>query len=340
MQLTPQKTQVTDFLLCGLRFSVMVRILTKGDAIMTIIKADNLTKRYGEFTAVDSISFEVKKGELLGFLGVNGAGKSTTINMLSTLLVPDGGTAEVCGHVLGKDDDAIRRSIGIVYQQNCLDNILTVRENLMCRGILHGAAKKEAVTRLDELSEMLSLGEILKKQYATLSGGQKRRCEIAAALMHTPELLFLDEPTTGLDPATRKEVWSAVESLRRDSGMSVFLTTHYMEEAATANRIIILDKGQIRAEGTPFELKERYATDTVRLYLEGEKCREAEAKLAARGVIVQHEDYGLRFAVKNTADALEPLYSVRDMVSGFEVIQGSMDDVFLNACGKALHEEE
>ncbi len=307
---------------------------------MTIIKAENLTKRYGEFTAVDSIGFEVKRGELLGFLGVNGAGKSTTINMLSTLLQPDGGNAEVCGHVLGRDNDAIRRSIGIVYQQNCLDNILTVRENLMCRGILHGASKKEAVLRLNELSEMLSLGDILKKPYATLSGGQKRRCEIAAALMHTPELLFLDEPTTGLDPATRKEVWGAVENLRRDSGMSVFLTTHYMEEAATANRIIILDKGQIRAEGTPFELKERYATDTVRLYSEGDKCTEAEAKLMAQGIHAQREEYGLRFAVKNTRSAMEPLYSVRDLLSGFEVIQGSMDDVFLNACGKALHEEE
>ncbi len=305
-----------------------------------IIEAKDLTKKYGDFTAVNHISFQVERGELLGFLGVNGAGKSTTINMLSTLLEPDGGSAEVCGYKLGKDDEAIRRSIGIVYQQNCLDGILTVQENLMCRGILHGASRKAAEGRLTELCEMLSLEDIWKKRYSTLSGGQKRRCEIAAALMHAPELLFLDEPTTGLDPATRKEVWSAVENLRRNTGMSVFLTTHYMEEAASANRILILDKGELRAMGTPFALKETYATDTVRLYHSEDVRTTIVECLAGRGITVHAEEYGSRFAIKNTKDAMEPLYSVREWLIGFEVIQGSMDDVFLNACGKKLSEED
>lgn len=306
---------------------------------MTAIKLTNLTKRYGDFTAVDSISFEVNKGEVLGFLGVNGAGKTTTINMLSTLLPPDGGSAEVCGEVLGKNDDAIRRKIGIVYQQNCLDNILSVKENLLCRGILHGADSADAKHRLNELCEMLSLGDILKKKYGKLSGGQKRRCEIAAALMHAPELLFLDEPTTGLDPATRKEVWGAVEALRKDTGMTVFLTTHYMEEAATANRVIIIEKGHICADGTPFELKEKYACDTVKLYCGAAQISKVKDLLAHAGFNAKDEEYGVSFAVKDTLNALEPVYALKDSISGFEVIQGNMDDVFLNACGKELKGE-
>lgn len=300
--------------------------------IMTAIRLNNLTKRYGDFTAVDNISFEVQQGELLGFLGVNGAGKTTTINMLSTLLRPDGGSAEVCGETLGKNDDTIRRKIGIVYQQNCLDGILTVKENLICRGILHGAGKSQAKKRLSELCEMLSMGDLLKKKYSTLSGGQKRRCEIAAALMHTPELLFLDEPTTGLDPATRKDVWSAVESLRKNTGMTVFLTTHYMEEAAAANKIIIIENGRIRANGTPFELKEQFASDTVKIYCGEEKCSSIISSLENFGVSAVKEDYGVSFTVKDTVKALDPVYALKNEITGFEVIQGTMDDVFLNAC--------
>jgi len=304
---------------------------------MSVINVNGLTKKYGDFTAVDKISFSVDKGELIGFLGVNGAGKSTTINMLSTLLRPDGGRAEVCGCTLGKDDNDIRRKIGIVYQQNCLDDILTVSENLICRGIIHGASKADAKKRLAELCGILALKDILKKRYRNLSGGQKRRCEIAAALMHTPELLFLDEPTTGLDPATRKEVWKAVESLRMNTGMTVFLTTHYMEEAAAANRIIIIEKGRIMAKGTPFELKEKYTSDLVKIYC-GENSQIIAERLGAMGVSAVSREYGLSFEVKHTREAAEPVYSVKDLIDGFEVIQGSMDDVFLNVCGREMRE--
>jgi len=304
---------------------------------MSVINVNGLTKKYGDFTAVDKISFSVDKGELIGFLGVNGAGKSTTINMLSTLLRPDGGRAEVCGCTLGKDDNDIRRKIGIVYQQNCLDDILTVSENLICRGIIHGASKADAKKRLAELCGILALKDILKKRYRNLSGGQKRRCEIAAALMHTPELLFLDEPTTGLDPATRKGVWKAVESLRLNTGMTVFLTTHYMEEAATANRIIIIEKGRIMAKGTPFDLKEKYTSDLVKIYC-GENSQIIAERLGAMGVSAVSREYGLSFEVKHTREAAEPVYSVKDLIDGFEVIQGSMDDVFLNVCGREMRE--
>ena len=292
---------------------------------MNIIEVTDLTKCYGELTAVDHISFTVEAGTMLGFLGINGAGKSTAINMLSTLLTPDEGSASICGHTLGKEDSAIRRKIGIVYQQNVLDELLTVKENLLCRGLLHGATRAEAQAQLDRLGTILKLGEIMKKRYKTLSGGQKRRCEIAAALMHTPQILFLDEPTTGLDPATRKDVWQIIEMLRKDENMTVFLTTHYMEEAAAADRIIILDHGKIIDNGTPFELKERYAKDKLRLYGEGSLPGTATA-------------FGSELTLGSTMDALPILESVKDQIQGFEVIQGTMDDVFLNAVGKSLEE--
>lgn len=286
---------------------------------MNIIKVNNLTKRYGDFTAVDRVSFEVEKGKMVGFLGINGAGKTTVINMLTTLLTPDDGGAEICGETLGKRDEQIRRKIGIVYQQNCLDDILTVQENLICRGILHGISKTKAKEQCERLREILKLGDIMKKKYRTLSGGQKRRCEIAAALMHTPELLFLDEPTTGLDPATRLDVWNMVEELQKKEKMSVFLTTHYMEEAAKADQIIILDHGRIVTSGTPFDLKEKFASDKLKLYY-----RNGEEK---------------EIPISSTMDALPIIHSVEDMIEGFEVIQGNMDDVFLNAAGKKLAEE-
>lgn len=297
---------------------------------MNIIEVNALTKTYGDLTAVDHISFTVEQGTMLGFLGINGAGKSTAINMLSTLLKPDGGTATVCGHQLGQEDDQIRRKIGIVYQQNVLDDLLSVRENLLCRGILHGASRSQAVSQLERLSWILKLEDILEKPYKTLSGGQKRRCEIAAALMHTPQVLFLDEPTTGLDPATRKDVWQIIETLRRDENMTVFLTTHYMEEAAEADQIIILDHGKIIACGTPFELKERYARDKLRLF-----CARELPDLPRGSTPTA---FGYEFPLTRTLDALPILAGAQDRLEGFEVIQGNMDDVFLNAVGTKLED--
>ena len=295
---------------------------------MKIIEVNGLTKTYGNLTAVDHISFTVEQGTMLGFLGVNGAGKSTAINMLSTLLQPDGGTATVCGHRVGQEDNEIRRKIGIVYQQNVLDDLLSVRENLLCRGILHGASRRQAAAQLDRLCRILKLEDILKKQYKTLSGGQKRRCEIAAALMHTPQVLFLDEPTTGLDPATRKDVWQIIEALRRDEHMTVFLTTHYMEEAAEADQIIILDHGKIIASGTPFGLKEHYAKDKLRLFCTRELSGLPQGSIPTA--------FGYEIPLNRTLDAYPILESLRNQLDGFEVIQGNMDDVFLNAVGTEL----
>ena len=282
---------------------------------MNSIEIKNLTKKYGEYVAVDHISFQVERGSLIGFLGVNGAGKTTVINMLTTLLKPDEGTVNICGYELGRDDTEIRKKIGVVYQQNCLDDLLSVQENLLCRGVLHGISKKEAKLQCDKLTEALKLDEILKKKYKTLSGGQKRRCEIAAALMHAPEILFLDEPTTGLDPATRIDVWNMVEQLQKEEKMTVFLTTHYMEEAAKADDIIIVDHGRIVTAGTPFELKEKYAKDKLMLY---------------------YDDRSEHIFIESTLDAAPIIQKHLKEIKGFEVIQGNMDDVFVNVVGKEL----
>lgn len=303
---------------------------------MNIIKSENLKKYFGNVKAVDDVSFSVEKGELFGFLGVNGAGKSTVINMLATLLEPTDGNVTVCGHALGKENELIRRKIGIVWQQNCLDDILTVEENLLCRGSLYEKDARKNRASLDRVTQLLKLDDVLKRRYGKLSGGQKRRCEIAAALMHTPEILFLDEPTTGLDPATRKSVWETVGKLRSDYGMTVFLTTHYMEEAAQANHIVLLDSGKVVASGTPFELKERFAHDSLKI--QPKDTAQIQAELDKLGFEHTEREGIVIVPLKATVDALPILEKLGEKINGFEVVQGTMDDVFLNACGKALND--
>lgn len=303
---------------------------------MNIIKSENLKKYFGNVKAVDDVSFSVEKGELFGFLGVNGAGKSTVINMLATLLEPTDGNVTVCGHALGKENELIRRKIGIVWQQNCLDDILTVEENLLCRGSLYEKDARKNRASLDRVTQLLKLDDVLKRRYGKLSGGQKRRCEIAAALMHTPEILFLDEPTTGLDPATRKSVWETVGKLRSDYGMTVFLTTHYMEEAAQANHIVLLDSGKVVASGTPFELKERFAHDSLKI--QPKDTAQVQSELDKLGFEHTEREGIVIVSLKATVDALPILEKLGEKINGFEVVQGTMDDVFLNACGKALND--
>lgn len=294
---------------------------------MKVIEVRDLRKNYGDVTAVNNISFSADKGQLIGFLGVNGAGKSTTINMMYTMLTPTSGFIQICGHDVRKDSREVRRDIGIVYQNNVLDDLLSVRENLICRGVLHGLSRRKADARLRELCSLFSIEQLLSKKYRTLSGGQKRRCEIAAALMHTPEILFLDEPTTGLDPAARFEVWEMVKDLQEKTNMTVFLTTHYMEEAAKADKIIIISKGSIIAEGKPHELKEKYAFDRLKIYCGQEQKAKFAEKLA--GYEYSDESYGIRVKLGSSHDAI-PLLGSMSGYDGFEVIRGTLDDVFLN----------
>ncbi len=299
-----------------------------------IIQVNHLKKYYKEVRAVDDISFRVKKGELYGFLGVNGAGKSTTINILCTLLNTGGGDVNICGHILGKEDKEIRRKIGVVFQDNTLDENLTIKENLVTRAALYHKSSKVIYENLRYVSEILGIEDLMKRQFRKLSGGQKRRCEIAKALMNRPEILFLDEPTTGLDPQTRQMVWESIEKLRKEESMTVFLTTHYMEEAAKAQYISIMEAGKLVATGTPSQLKETYAHDILKLVPDNLDILKED--LHKSNIDYQDKSNHIHVIIPNTMYGLEILNRVKHNLKSFEVIQGTMDDVFLNITGKSL----
>ena len=234
---------------------------------------------------------------------------------------------------MGKQDEEVRKRIGVVYQGNCLDDKLTVAENLFVRGVLYEKDHRKLRADIRRICGILELEDVYHRRLAKLSGGQKRRCEIARALVNAPEIMFLDEPTTGLDPATRKKVWASLERLRREEKMTIFLTTHYMEEAARASHIAIMDAGHLKEYGTPFSLKEKYAKDQLRLYSGSPGLEERLAALQA--AYRKKEDYFV-VAVPESMAALAVLDSVRELIDGFEMVQGSMDDVFLNVTGKKL----
>lgn len=305
-----------------------------------VITVRNLKKYYKDVKAVDDISFTVTKGELFGFLGVNGAGKSTTINMLCTLQEPTAGEVWVNGYELGRENEEIKKHIGVVYQNNCLDNLLTVKENLLLRGGLYEEDKSRLRKNLAHVTEILELGDVIKRPFGKLSGGQKRRCEIARALMHTPDILFLDEPTTGLDPATRKSVWETVHMLQQEMDMTVFLTTHYMEEAAGADHIGIMNHGHFVEYGTPFSLKEIYAKDKLYLIPKAEQREQVQKILAAHGLSYSVSEERILVQIDHTLAAMPLLEELHQLLQGFEVIQGTMDDVFLNVTGEKSGETD
>lgn len=295
-----------------------------------IIKIENLVKRFGELTAVDNVSFRVKRGELFAFLGVNGAGKSTTISVLSGQLERDGGTVTVDGMDVDTHLDKIKSEIGVVFQGSALDRVLNVKDNLKSRAALYGIFGADFAKRYDELDGMLSLKELEKRPVGKLSGGQRRRCDIARALLHKPKILILDEPTTGLDPQTRNTVWRVISELRKDDEMTVFLTTHYMEEAADADYVVILDGGKVVASGTPVELKNEYTGDFISFY------DRDEASLAPLGKPTEKISGGYRIAVADTAEATALIKAHPELFTDYEVSKGKMDDVFLAATGKKL----
>lgn len=297
---------------------------------MKVIEVKDLKKMYKEHLAVNDISFDVNEGELFAFLGENGAGKSTTINILCTILQKTEGDIKVCGHILGKEDDAIRDKIGIVFQNSVLDPKLTVKENLFLRGAYYGLSKKEILQRLEILGSHFEMEDIWNRKYEKLSGGQRRRVDIMRALIHKPQILFLDEPTTGLDPKSRKLVWDYINHLRKDKGMTIFLTTHYMEETRDADRVVILDKGQIISQGTPAELKRKYTSAKLVWYTAQSDVAENLIKDFEYTYDADH--YNISFDGSIT----EFIYTNREVIKDYEVIKGSMDDVFLNLTGKQL----
>lgn len=292
-----------------------------------IISIQNLRKSFKDLKAVQDISFYVEKGKLFSFLGTNGAGKSTTINMLCTLLEKDSGTVIMDNCVLGKDDKKIRNKIGVVFQDSTLDPLLTVKENILTRGRLYGLKGEKLKQSLKFVIDATDINEFINRPYGKLSGGQKRRADIARALIHKPTILFLDEPTTGLDPKTRELVWNTITNLQRELGMTIFLTTHYMEEAATSDYIVVIDHGQIIARGTPYDLKEEYSQDTLRI-------KALDNSIICKILSQNSYSYTIEnnlfiIPIKESKFIIPLLHECEVYIESFEVIHGSMNDAFI-----------
>ena len=298
------------------------------------IEIKNLKKSYGDTLAVDNLSFTVGKGELFAFLGVNGAGKSTAISIICGTLAKDCGEVFVCGENADENPASIAKKIGVVFQYSALDKTLSVRDNLLSRAALYGICGKNAEKRISALAEKLGFTDLLPKTLGKLSGGQRRKIDVARALVHNPGILILDEPTTGLDPQTRVTLWRAIENLRKTENMTVFLTTHYMEEAADADYVVILDSGKISACGTPIELKNKYTGDFITLYGANEN--------EVSELSYPYEKIGdaYRVAVPDTAAATALIVKRPEIFRDYEITKGKMDDVFLTVTGKKLTGDE
>lgn len=296
-----------------------------------IIEIRNLNKSFGNIKAVNDLSFDVAEGELFAFLGVNGAGKSTTINIICGQLSYDSGSVIIDADNLNSNRQIIKNALGIVFQNSVLDKALTVYDNLESRAALYGIYGNKFKARLNELSELLDFKDLLRRTVGKLSGGQLRRIDIARALLHNPKILILDEPTTGLDPQTRKTLWNVISILRKEKNMTVFLTTHYMEEAAEADYVVIIDSGKITAKGTPLELKNTYTGDFITLY--GTKNSEIELLNCSYEKI---HDTVYRVSVENTEAATKLILKYPEIFRDYEITKGKMDDVFLAVTGKKL----
>ena len=292
-----------------------------------IIEIEHLYKNFGDVKAVDDLSLKVKTGELYAFLGVNGAGKSTTISIICGTLAKTSGSVKVCGADENNFDNA-KKELGVVFQSSVLDKALSVRDNLKFRASLYGITGEKFEARLKELDDLLHFSEFINRPVGQLSGGQKRKIDVARALIHKPKLLILDEPTTGLDPMTRKTLWEVIYSLQKNTGMTVFLTTHYMEEAVEADYVVIIDHGKIAAEGTPLELKNKYTGDFITLYTNDENA------VKSLGKPYESVQDGFRIAVKNTEEATSLIVARPELFRDYEIIKGKMDDVFIAVTGK------
>lgn len=301
---------------------------------MEIIEVKNLKKSFGSIKAVKGIDFQVHQGQLFAFLGCNGAGKSTTIDMLCTFLKPDAGEVWIQGHQLQHEDEEIRKSIGIVFQDGLLDDLLTIDENMKVRAALYGLKGKELQKAINDIMNTMHIEKYAHRLYGTLSGGQKRKCDIARAFIHQPQILFLDEPTTGLDPQTRQEVWNTIYNLQKKYQLTIFLTTHYMEEAMSADYVIIMDEGEIVARGTPFQLRKQYTRDKLTMISNHHFIQEW---LKEKNIQYIQNGTEITAFIQNTFEALPILNHCQKYIEDFEVTRGSMDDVFIQITGKELH---
>ncbi len=301
-----------------------------------IIEVKNLSKSYGKIKAVNNISFYVEKGKLFAFLGPNGAGKSTTIDTICTFLKADSGQVLVNNLEIGKDDNDIRKIIGAVFQDGLLDDLLTIEENLKFRGSLYGLRGKTLNLAVKKAMQEVNVVDLAKRQYGKLSGGQKRRCDIARALINAPRILFLDEPTTGLDPQTRKVVWETIIKLQKENNMTIFLTTHYMEEANSADYVIVIDNGKIAAKGTPIELKEQFAND--KLIISSNNMQSIKEVLIENKIVFTESATNIIIKLEKTTDSLPIIQLCKKYITAFEVIAGTLDDAFIGITGKEIRE--
>lgn len=298
-------------------------------AMGKILEIKNLKKYFGDVKAVDDISFSVNEGELFSFLGLNGAGKSTTINIVCGVCDKDFGEIWIDGENVEKSDQ-YKSKIGVVYQDSVLDKRLSVKDNLESRAALYGIFGKDFEKRIEEIDKLFDIKQLFKRSVGKLSGGQRRRIDIARAIVHNPKLLILDEPTTGLDAQTRKTVWQALNFMRKEFGTTIFLTTHYMEEATDSNNIVIIDNGKIVAQGSPLALKNKYTGDFVKLYNTTEK----KIKKLKMPYEVLPECF--KIEVKNTAEATDLILKYPDVFKDYEIEKGKIDDVFLSVTGKKI----
>ncbi|MEK3934544.1 ABC transporter ATP-binding protein [Sporosarcina sp. FSL W7-1349] len=297
-----------------------------------IIEVNRLSKSFGNVQAVKDISFFVEEGSLFSFLGTNGAGKSTTISILLTLLKQNGGEVKVNGYAIGKQDHFIRKEIGVVFQESVLDPLLTVKENLDLRGSFYGMSKEERKEAIHRVVKIVDCTSFLNQRYGKLSGGQKRRADIARALIHQPTILILDEPTTGLDPQSRKSIWKMILRLQKETRMTIFLTTHYIEDAANSDYVVVMKEGCIIAKGTPEQLKNSYSSH--QLSITTEKEMELRQQLAAEGIAVREDKSYFHIHLNETTDAIPILSKFSSYISSFEVRKSSLDDVFIAINGK------
>ena len=303
----------------------------------SIIEVKNFTKKYGDFTAVNDISFDVEEGTIFAFLGPNGAGKSTTINTLCTIFEKTSGTLLIDRKDVTTQKSEVRSTIGVVFQDSTLDSKMTIDENLKMHCVFYNIPKKEVEERIKFVLNLVDLFKERKKLVGALSGGMKRRVEIARGLIHYPKVLFLDEPTTGLDPQTRAHMWEYIMKLQKERNITIFLTTHYMEEAEICNKIAIIDGGIIVAHDTPYALKKEFTKDKA--YITTEKGPELEQLLAQYELnYVKKEGY-----FKVDAENIDPLLQVlslqKEFITDIEIKKGTFNDVFLEITGKKIREE-
>ncbi len=303
-----------------------------------IIEVKNLTKSFKDVHAVRGISFHVKKGEFFAFLGQNGAGKSTTINILCSIINKDAGEILIDGLSVDKDSEKIKGKIGIVFQKSVLDNELTVAQNLYSRASLYPMSKVMARDKIHQLTDILGLESILKRPYGKLSGGQKRKVDIARALLHNPQILFLDEPTTGLDPSTRQTVWETLNDLMAKTDLTIFLTTHYMEEVAKADYVVILDEGKISASGSPDQLKSKYTSDILRII--SSENQEIESLLNEGEFKYIYRSGAYEVEIASSLAGARLVEKHLDLMREFEILKGNMDHVFLNVTGKKIEDSD